>query len=289
MDRLSESVCYVKSELKSRSKRFRLPTTAIILGSGLGDFAKTFVDPVEIESSKIPHYPVPDVEGHAGKLIFGGVRSDPRQPPRQVLAFLGRSHLYETGKVARATYPVRLAHKLGIKNLILSNAAGGVNTLFSAGDLMLISSHINLTFRDALRDGNSWRQTRSDVSMMRGGISPYDSTLFELARKAAMNEGILLREGVYCAVIGPSYETAAEILMIRKIGADAVGMSTVLEAVVASQLGMKVVGISLITNLATGLSSLPTSHDEVIEVGRQARRKFELLITGILGLISRRN
>lgn len=263
MDKLSQSVEYLNSRISAR------PRSAVVLGSGLGDFARKLTNKTVIDSSAIPHYPVPQVEGHAGQLIFGRVPSS--KSSSLILAFVGRPHFYESADLDRVTYPIRLAHRLGVKNLILTNAAGGVNPEFSPGDLMLITGQINLTL-SALKSPKE----------LRSGMQVYNSELLELARESAGEKGVDLKEGVYCGVTGPSYETAAEIEMVRRIGADAVGMSTVHEAMIASRLGIKVLGISLITNLATGLTSEPASHEEVIRVAREARKRFERFLLSML-------
>jgi purine-nucleoside phosphorylase len=273
MDELQESVRSIQSEFDRRGKKFPAPTTAVVLGSGLGDFAQSLHGRIELDSSKIPFYPVPQVEGHAGKLVFG--RLSAKRNRTAILAVVGRSHFYESGDVERTVFPIRLVHRLGIRTLVLTNAAGGINRTFSPGDLMLINDHINMTFHTPA-------VSSPPLGLIRAKTSVYDLALLKLAREAAEQCGVLLKEGTYCGLIGPSYETAAEITMLRRLGADAVGMSTVLEALLASQLGMRVLGISLITNLATGLSTTAASHKEVIETGRRARSKFESLLLAIL-------
>jgi purine-nucleoside phosphorylase len=268
MSDVQESVRYLRRKVSLR------PRTAVVLGSGLGGYATKLKNKIVVDARDVPHYPVPGIEGHSGKLVFGRVSNSRPHTEPVVLLFVGRSHYYETGDLERVTYHVRLAHKLGIKNLIITNAAGGVNPTFSPGDLMLITGQVNLTFR-AAKLGQRRRLT----------TSPYDVNLTDMARTGARQCLIQLKEGVYCGVTGPSYETAAEIEMLRRLGVDAVGMSTVHEAIVASQLGMRVLGISLITNLATGLATEPATHDEVIKVARQAEERFKSLLTAILTTI----
>ena len=279
MNEMEESVRYVKSKVSLR------PKTAVVLGSGLGDFASRLTNKKIIDGADIPNYPTSGVEGHAGKLVFGRV---PIKRPRvgtAVLAFLGRSHFYESGDLGRVTFAVRLAHRLGIRNLILTNAAGGIKSSFSPGDLMAITDHINMTFNSIRFDYGSHRSKSFELRPTRKQSSPYDSLLLKLVKRAATENGIPLKQGVYCGVNGPSYETAAEINMIRRIGGDAVGMSTIHEATAASNLGMRVLGISLITNLATGLAAQPATHVEVIKVAREARKKFEALLISVLSLL----
>ena len=272
MDEIEESVRYIRSRVSLRLR------TAIVLGSGLGGFGKKLVNRTVIDVTSIPHYPIPGVEGHAGELVFGRLPSK-KSKGSPLLAFVGRSHFYESGDLDRMTYPIRLAHQLGIKNLILTNAAGGVNPNFSPGDLMAITGHVNLTFQNPRLPISNGVRSRTK------SITVYDLQLLRVLREAAGQIRIPLKQGVYCGVTGPSYETAAEIEMVRRIGADAVGMSTVHEAMMASKLGMRVLGISLITNLATGLATEPASHDDVIRVAREARKKFEELLTSVLSLI----
>lgn len=266
--KLVESVSYVREHISQR------PSTAIVLGSGLGDFERKLAQEVVLENRDIPYYPVPHIEGHPGRLVFGRISPSKARHGSLILVFVGRTHFYESGDLDFVTYPIRVAHALGVKYLILTNAAGAVNAALSPGELMLITGQVNLTFQTPkLYLGRSL------------STSAYDSALADLARMAAANNHIFLREGVYCGVIGPSYETAAEIEMIRRLKADVVGMSTVHEATTASQLGMHVLGISLITNLATGLAREPATHDEVIRVARQAKKRFETLLASVVGLL----
>jgi purine-nucleoside phosphorylase len=268
MSNLQESVRYLRSKVSLR------PHTAVVLGSGLSGYATKLKNKLVIDSRDVPHFPVPGIEGHSGKLVFGRVSDSRSRTGPFVLLFVGRSHYYETGDLERVTYHVRLAHRLGIKNLIITNAAGSVNPTFSPGDLMLITGQVNLTFRTAKLEVRRRHIT-----------SPYDIFLSNVARAAASRGHTALKEGVYCGVTGPSYETAAEIEMLRRLGVDAVGMSTVHEAIAASQLQMRVLGISLITNLATGLAAEPATHEEVIRVARQAEKRFKTLLTAILTMI----
>ena len=260
---LKESVRFIKAKTTLR------PRTGLIFGSGLGDLAAVLSSRQVIESSAIPHYPVSTVEGHHGRLIFGKLNKVP------ILAFQGRIHLYETGNIESVLYPIHIAHELGLSVLIVTNAAGAVNREFSAGDLMLITDQINLTFENPVIR-RLYRKTGRHI---------YDQRLQSRIKKLANEQNIPLRQGVYCGLKGPSYETAAEIEMIRRIGADAVGMSTVNEVTLAAGYGMRVVGISCITNLATGIGSNKLSHVEVTEIANKVREPFsKLLIAAISGL-----
>ncbi|RCK76698.1 MAG: Purine nucleoside phosphorylase [Ignavibacteriae bacterium] len=250
-----------------RTKTNIKPKCAIILGSGLGDFAEYLENKDVIQNSDIPHYPKSTVVGHKGKLVFGFLNKKP------ILAFQGRIHYYETGDLNTILYPILVAHRLGIRKIILTNAAGGVNRNFHPGDLMLIKDHINLTFETA------YSVLQESKYSLKGYV--YDKDLIKTAVDIADEKNIPLREGIYVGVKGPSYETASEIEMIRRIGGDAVGMSTVNEATLASLLGMKVIGISCITNYATGVTNLKLSHAEVTEVANKVKHRFSELIKAI--------
>ena len=242
------------------------PSVGLVLGSGLGDFADRIPRATVLDSAQIPHYPPSTVEGHRGRLVFGelhGVR---------LLVLQGRVHFYETGGLAPVLYPLRLAHALGVRTLLLTNAAGGVNRSFLPGDLMLISDTINMTSETA---GDPAPSAPPAPAM-------FDVSLGRMAMQAAQAMGIRLHAGVYAGVKGPSYETAAEVEMIHRLGGDAVGMSTVLEARAAQALGMRLLGISCITNHATGLTPDPLSHEEVKEVGQRVKASFGQLVEEII-------
>jgi purine-nucleoside phosphorylase len=247
------------------------PVAAIILGSGLGGLVKQIVGGVSIPFADIHGFPSAKVAGHAGALIAG------RLAGRPVLALAGRFHMYEGHDARLAALPVRVMHALGARTLIVSNAAGGVRRTFRPGDLMLIDDHINLTFRNPLIGPVEPGEPRfPDMS------APYDRRLEALAREVALDAGIPLREGVYAALLGPAYETPAEVRMLERLGADAVGMSTVPEVIVARALDMRVLGVSCITNLACGLTPMPPSHDEVLAVAGEAAVRLERIVTGVV-------
>ncbi len=253
----------------------RKPSIGLILGSGLGEFAETLDDRVSIPTSSIEGYPTISVEGHAGELVFGkligkdGMKKD-------ILAFKGRLHFYESGDLSEAVLPIRVARELGIRRLIITNAAGGMNPLFSAGDLMLIRDFINTTFENPLLTIDTKYRQNNDFHE-----SYLSDLLIQKALSVARELRISLRQGTYCWVKGPSYETAAEIQMLRRMGGDAVGMSTVPEIIVASHLGIECVVISCITNMATGLSMKKLSHNEVTETAKRVRKHFSELITAL--------
>ena len=254
----------VRASLALRDK----PVAAIILGSGLGGLSADIGDARRIQFRDIPGFPAATVHGHAGQLISGTLAGRP------VLALAGRFHLYEGHSARLAGFSVRVLHALGAQTLFVSNAAGGVNRTFAPGDLMSIADHINLMWRNPLEgpleDGD---ERFPDMS------GPYDATLRETLREVALAATIPLREGVYAGLLGPSYETPAEVRMLERIGADAVGMSTVPEVIVARAIGMRVVGVSCITNLASGLSLTPLSHDEVIDTTTRVAKRFQALVT----------
>ncbi|MDO4581076.1 MAG: purine-nucleoside phosphorylase [Bacillota bacterium] len=262
---INEAAAYVKSRLP-------LADTAVVLGSGLGDFPDGLSERSEIAYTEIPHFPQPTVPGHSGKLYSGVVGG------RRILALSGRFHYYEGHDPQTVVLAVRVLHQLGVKTLLLTNAAGGVNAAYSAGDLMLISDHINLCGYNPLRGLHcaQWGERFPDMTCA------YDKELRELARQVAKRHDIELREGVYCGLAGPSFETPAEIRMLALLGADAVGMSTVPETIAARQSGMRVLGVSCITNMAAGISPQPLTHQEVMDTGRAAMGRFITLISGVI-------
>jgi purine-nucleoside phosphorylase len=249
-----------------------LPDTAIVLGSGLGDFADTLLDAIATPYGEIPHWPASNVVGHAGRLVIGNVGG------RRVAALSGRAHFYEGHDLATVVFATRVMGRLGVKQVILTNAAGGINTGFAQGALMIIDDHINLLGTNPLVGGNDERfgPRFPDMSEV------YSKRLRALADDAARARGVAVSHGVYVAVHGPSYETPAEIRYLRIIGADAVGMSTVPEAIAARHMGLEVLGISCITNMAAGVLPQPLVHDEVMETARRVRGSFIALIEGIL-------
>lgn len=241
----------------------RAPVAAIVLGSGLGALADRVRDARRVPYGEIPGFHAPKVEGHRGELIAGTLGG------RDVLLLAGRFHMYEGHSARIAAFPVRVVHALGARTLFVSNAAGGIRRTFNPGDLMVIADHINLMFRTPLEGPVEPGETRfPDMS------ATYTPRLQTLLDAAAQAEGLTLQRGVYIGLLGPSYETPAEVRMLDRLGADAVGMSTVPEVIVARALGMEVAGISLITNPAAGIASAPLDHAEVVEVGAKASEAF---------------
>lgn len=249
--------------------------TAVVLGSGLGDFGNSLRNAAEFPYTSFPDFPVSTVAGHAGKVIIGYAGE------KKVIVLSGRFHYYEGYSMQEVVLPVRLMARLGIRNIILTNAAGGINTGFHPGCLMLINDHINLSGNNPLigRNRDDFGPRFPDMSFA------YDRDLMKIAQMTAEEQGIDLKEGVYCMLSGPTYETPAEIRMLRVLGADAVGMSTVPEVIAARHAGMKVLGISCITNMAAGISLAPLVHQEVVETGLRVRGQFAALINGILAKV----
>jgi purine-nucleoside phosphorylase len=249
-----------------------LPEVAIVLGSGLGDFADTLQDSVVTPYSALPHWATSGVVGHAGRLVVGSVHG------RRIAALSGRVHFYEGHDMATVVFATRVMGRLGVKQMILTNAAGGINTGFAQGALMIIDDHINMMGSNPLVGPNDERLGVRFPDMS----EVYSRRLRQVANDAARARGIAVTHGVYVAVHGPSYETPAEIRFFRTIGADAVGMSTVPEAIAARHIGMEVLGISCITNMAAGVLPQPLVHDEVMETARRVRGSFISLLEGII-------
>jgi purine-nucleoside phosphorylase len=281
VERMASTSLYERAEHATRIIRARInvePRIAVVLGSGLGGFADDFEDPAGIPYEDIPGFMRSTAEGHAGRLVAGKVDNVP------VLAMQGRVHYYEGYTLEEVTFPIRTFKLLGIKTLILTNAAGGINVELQQGTLMVLSDHLNLMGANPLRGPNDERfgPRFPDMSTV------YSPELQELAIEEARAIGVDVRRGIYGALSGPSYETPAEIVLLRNLGADAVGMSTVPEAIVARHMGLEVLGISCITNMAAGISDEPIDHQEVMETGNRVRGTFtELLRRVVSGIHSR--
>lgn len=252
-----------------REKTDFVPKVAIVLGSGLGDYAEQIQVVCELPYEEIEGFPVSTVPGHAGRFIFGYVGEVP------VVCMKGRVHFYEGYQVSDVVLPARLMKLLGARILFLTNAAGGVNTSFHAGDLMLIKDHISLFAPNPLIGANidQLGVRFPDMSTV------YDGELQQLIREAAKESNVYLQEGIYAQLTGPSFESPAEIRLLRSLGCDAVGMSTVVEAIAANHMGMKICGISCISNLAAGMTPNPLTHEEVQEAADLAAPCFKRLLT----------
>jgi purine-nucleoside phosphorylase len=248
------------------------PAVGVVLGSGLGSFADELHDAVEIDYHDIPHWPVSTAVGHAGKLVAGHVDGAP------VVVLSGRAHLYEGYTPQQAAFSVRVMRMLGAHSMVVTNAAGGINLSYSQGALVALSDHLNLQGGNPLSGPNddSWGPRFPDMT------EAYSIAYRAIAREAAAILGFHLPEGVYAAMAGPNYETPAEIRYLRAIGADLVGMSTAAEVIVANHMGMRVLAISCVTNMAAGVLDQKIDHEEVLETGRQVRERFTALLKAIL-------
>ncbi len=269
---------YSRAEHAARTIQARTseqPLIAVVLGSGLGGFAEEFEGSVRISYQQIPGFVTSTAQGHAGSLVIGKVEGVP------VLAMQGRVHYYEGYSLEEVTFPIRTFKLLGIDTIVLTNAAGGIDVQLSQGALMVISDHLNLMGVNPLRGPNDERfgPRFPDMSEV------YSRELQERVVEEARDLGIIVRRGIYAALAGPSYETPAEIHMLRAFGADAVGMSTVPEAIVARHMGMNVLGISCITNMAAGISENPINHEEVIETGQRVRETFTQLLRRVIAKV----
>jgi purine-nucleoside phosphorylase len=265
-EQMQEAASFIKSRVQIK------PTIGMILGSGLGVLADEIEEASVIDYHEIPHFPVSTVEGHAGRLVIGRLEGKP------VIAMQGRFHYYEGYRQQDVVFPVYVMKLLGVDTLVVTNAAGGMNSNFKPGDLMLISDHINFTGSNPLIGPNDPRLGVRFPDMS----NAYDKTLRALAKSVAESLGIPVQEGVYLGISGPSFETPAELIMKRKLGADAIGMSTVPEVIAANHAGLRVLGITCITDMAIGEELEPLTHEQVLEVANQTRPLFIRLVKGIV-------
>jgi purine-nucleoside phosphorylase len=270
LEQVDEAVASIKARAGAA-----VPSVAVVLGSGLGDFANRLAAPMSIDYGDLPNWPASNVIGHEGRLVIGTLAG------KRVAALSGRVHFYEGHDLRTVTFAARVMARLGVTTVILTNAAGGINIGLTPGTLMVMDDHINLLGSNPLVGPNEDRfgPRFPDMSEV------YSKRLRGIADDVAKVQGLTIGHGVYVAVHGPSYETPAEIRYLRAIGADAVGMSTVPEAIVARHMGVEVLGISCITNAAAGVLPQPLNHDEVMEVARQVRGAFAALLEGIIGRI----
>jgi purine-nucleoside phosphorylase len=267
---VTDGVAAATEVVKQRLGKLK-PRIAIVLGSGLGFLADEVAEPVRIPYRSIPGFPEPGVAGHKGELVAGKLEGVP------VIVQAGRFHLYEGHPAAVAGLPARVFAELGVEILIVTNAAGGVRRTFPGGTLMLIADHINLMWRNPLIGQPEPGEERFPIMH-----EPYDGELRAVARTVAREAGILMEEGVYVALLGPSYETPTEVRMLERLGADAVGMSTVPEVLVARSRGMRCLGFSIITNPGAGITGEALSHEEVLAVSEQVARKLAVVLRGVL-------
>ena len=268
-ERVEETASHIRSRCGAP------PDTAVVLGSGLGDFADQLVDAVAAPYSDLPHWPPSRVVGHSGRLVIG------RLGTRRVAALAGRAHFYEGHDLSTVAFPIRVMGRLGVTQVILTNAAGGINTAFAQGALMIIDDHINLLGSNPLIGPNDDRFGARFPDM----TDVYSPRLRRIADEAAVAAGVPVTHGVYVATAGPSYETPAEIRFFRSIGADVVGMSTVPEAIAARHMGLEVLGISCITNMAAGVLPEPLVHEEVIAPTARVRDQVIALLTGLVARV----
>jgi len=266
-DAVSAAVKTVQERLAPRAK------SAIVLGSGLGNLVRDLGDPAVISCRDIPHFPVSSVAGHKGELVYGLFQGS------RLLVCSGRVHYYEGYDPAEVTFPVAVLAGLGVENLIITNASGGINNAYSVGDIVAIRDHINLV------GANPLRGTPDFIDMS----DAYCPELRQVAARAASKEGITLREGVYAWMAGPCYETPAEIRMLDILGADLVGMSTVPEVIRANSLGLHVLGLSLVSNMAAGITNEKLNHREVMAAGKKGGGKLKRLVAGVLGSLESGN
>lgn len=264
-DAINKAAAYLKE------KGMDMPEIGLILGSGLGELANEATDSVAIPYEDIPEFPVSTVEGHAGQLVYGTLGG------KKVIAMQGRFHYYEGYSLKEVTFPVRVMKSMGVSSVIVTNAAGGVNETFTPGDLMIITDHINLTGDNPLLGPNDNSQGPRFTDMSQ----PYDKAYQTLIEESAKENNITIQKGVYMGLTGPTYETPAEVRMIRTLGGDAVGMSTVPEVIVARHAGLRVAGISCITNYAAGMQET-LNHDEVVEVTTRVRDSFKSLVKTVI-------
>ncbi len=268
--RIQETVDFIRRKISVR------PQVGVVLGSGLGVLAAEVKNQQKLPYSELPHFPVSTVEGHEGQLIFGELSG------KNLVLMQGRFHFYEGYSMEQVVFPVRVMQRLGVKVLLVTNASGGINREFQPGDLMLITDHINLMGTNPLIGKNY-----DDIGPRFPDMSEaYDRELIAIAEEVAQKKGLACRKGVYAAMTGPSYETPAEIRYLRTIGADAVGMSTVPEVIVANHAGIRVTGISCVTNMAAGVLQQKLNHAEVMETANRVRDQFITLVKGILEEVS---
>ena len=266
MDKMQEAAMYITSRIGNTPVDI-----GMVLGSGLGGLADELQDAVAISYKDIPYFPVSTVFGHKGRLVVGTLEG------KRVMCMQGRFHYYEGYGMDQVVFPIQVMHALGINNLLVTNAAGGVNSSYKPGDLMLITDHIKLIADSPMRGPNYDTLGERFFDM----TNAYDKRLSALAKEEAKRLGITLHEGVYMFFAGPSYETPAEVRAARILGSDAVGMSTVPEALAASHMRMKVLGISCITNMAAGILDQPLNHAEVMETSDRVKEAFTLLVRNV--------
>ena len=271
--KFNEKVQQTKDYLLSQIDQ--LPSIGLVLGSGLGILADEIENPIYIPYNEIPHFPASTVTGHAGRMVIGDLKG------KRVIAMQGRFHYYEGHSLEAVTYPIRIMKAIGVQQIIVTNAAGGINPNFKPGDLMIIQDHINLTSQNPLIGPNEeeFGERFPDMS------EAYSKKLIALAKDVASKNKINMVEGIYAGMLGPSYETPAEVNFLSIIGASAVGMSTVPEVIVAQHSGLEVLGISCISNMAAGISEHSLTHDEVMETTENIKAQFLKLVKEVIAVM----
>lgn len=266
MKKIIESISFLKRKIS------KSPEVGLILGSGLGDLADQIENPIKFKYEDIPGFPVSTVEGHLGQLVFGKLSG------KEVVAMQGRFHFYEGYDIKEITFPIRVLIGLGIKSLFVTNAAGGVDKSYNPGDLMIIKDHINITGQNPLigKNYDEFGPRFLDMS------NPYDKEYINIARQEAEKLSLNIKEGNYIWFTGPTYETPAEVNAARILGANAVGMSTVPEVIVANHQGVRVLGVSCITNMAAGILDQPLNHEDVVKTSQKVKKEFQELIINTL-------
>lgn len=269
LQQINEAVAYMQSRMGTAR-----PGIGLVLGSGLGDLAEEIENPVTIPYGDVPHFPVSTVEGHAGRFVIGTLEGKP------VIAMQGRFHYYEGYPMRKVVFPIYVMQRLGVRTLVITNAAGGMNQAFQPGDLMLICDHINMTGDNPLIGTNEPELGVRFPDMSEAYCKSYRDLAHRLSSQIRGDDGVPLelQEGVYCGISGPAYMTPAELKMLAKLGGDAVGMSTVAEVIAARHCGMKVLGISCITDMAIGEELEPLTHEQVMEVATRTKPKFIQLV-----------
>lgn len=276
-DQVSEAARFLRGKMGKLA-----PAVGVVLGSGLGSVANAVTEAVSVPYSDIPHFPQSTVKGHSGRIVAGLLGGSP------VIILQGRVHFYEGYSPAQVTFPMRVLGMLGVRAVVLTNAAGGIDESYELGQLVVLSDHINMMGWNPLVGANEPRFGRRKGTGLRffDMTEAYSKRLRKLAQQAAADEGVTLDEGVYLAVTGPSFETPAEIRAFRNLGATLVGMSTVPETIVARHMGIEVLGISCVTNKAAGLNDAPLSHEEVFETGRLVERRLARVLERVVVWIS---
>lgn len=271
--KINETVHYIQNKLDGRR-----PSVALVLGSGLGDLADQVTDPVKISFGDIPHFPISTVEGHAGQIVIGNLEG------KCVVVMQGRFHYYEGYTMKQVVFPIYVMNQLGATCLVITNAAGGMNRSFRAGDLMLIEDHLNLTGDNPLIGPNHEELGVRFPDMSNAYDPQYRELALHIAKdlKGSANEPLYLKQGVYCGITGPTYMTPAELKMLATLGGDAVGMSTVAEVIAARHCGFRILGISCITDMAIGDSLEPLTHEQVVAVANRTKPMFSALVRGFI-------